>query len=44
LMPEGRIIKDASELKPKDLIKTILAKGSFLSSVQEVIKDESRPS
>ena len=24
LMPEGRIIKDASELKPKDLIKTIL--------------------
>lgn len=44
LMPEGRIIKDASELKPKDLIKTILAKGAFLSSVQEVIKDESRPS
>ncbi len=44
LMPEGKIIKDASELKPKDLIKTILAKGSFLSSIQEVIKDESRPS
>jgi len=40
LMPEGKIIKDASILKPKDLIKTILAKGSFLSSVQEVIKDE----
>lgn len=42
LMPEGKIIKDASELKPKDLIKTILAKGSFLSSVQEVIKDEGK--
>lgn len=40
LMPEGRIIKNASELKPKDLIKTILAKGAFLSSVQEVISDE----
>ncbi|MDD4980420.1 MAG: exodeoxyribonuclease VII large subunit [Candidatus Omnitrophica bacterium] len=40
LMPEGRIIKDVSELKPKDLIKTILAKGAFLSSVQEVITDE----
>jgi len=40
LMPEGGIIKDASLLKPKDLIKTILAKGAFLSSVQEVIKDE----
>ncbi len=40
LMPEGKIIKDASELKPKDLIKTILAKGAFLSSVQEVMKDE----
>jgi len=42
LMPGGRIIKDASELKPKDLIKTILAKGAFLSSVQEVIKDEGK--
>jgi exodeoxyribonuclease VII large subunit len=42
LMPEGKLIKDASELKPKDLIKTILAKGSFLSSVQEVIKDEGK--
>ncbi|MDP2937809.1 MAG: exodeoxyribonuclease VII large subunit [Candidatus Omnitrophota bacterium] len=42
LMPEDKIIKDASILKPKDLIKTILAKGSFLSSVQEVIKDEGK--
>jgi len=42
LMPEGKIIKDAAELKPKDLVKTILAKGAFLSSVQEVIKDEGK--
>jgi len=42
LMPEGQIIKDASSLKPKDLVKTILAKGAFLSSVQEVIKDEGK--
>ena len=40
LMPEDKIIKDASELKPQDLVKTILAKGCFLSSVQEVIQDE----
>ena len=40
LMPAGKLIKDASELKHKDLVKTILAKGSFLSLVQEVIKDE----
>jgi len=39
LMPEGKIIKDASSLKPQDLVKTILAKGAFLSSVQEVIHD-----
>lgn len=44
LMPEGKIIKDVSEIKPNDTVKTILAKGSFLSLVQEVIKDESRPS
>ncbi len=42
LMPEGGIIKDASGLKPKDIIKTVLAKGSFLSVVQEVIKDEGK--
>lgn len=43
LMPAGKLIKDASKLKPKDLVKTILAKGSFLSLVQEVSKDESSP-
>ncbi|MDD4895011.1 MAG: exodeoxyribonuclease VII large subunit [Candidatus Omnitrophica bacterium] len=42
LMPDGSIIKDVSNLKPKDLVKTILAKGSFLSLVQEVIKDEGK--
>jgi exodeoxyribonuclease VII large subunit len=42
LMPAGKLIKDASKLKPKDLVKTILAKGSFLSLVQEVSKDEGK--
>jgi exodeoxyribonuclease VII large subunit len=44
LLPEGAIIKDAAGLKPGNLIKTVLGKGAFLSSVQEVIKDEPRPS
>ncbi|MBU0503203.1 MAG: exodeoxyribonuclease VII large subunit [Candidatus Omnitrophica bacterium] len=30
------IIKDASGLKPKDKVKTILGKGSFISTVEEV--------
>ena len=29
IMPEGKIIKDASELKTRDLVKTVLAKGYF---------------
>ena len=44
LLPEGAIIKEATKLKPGDAVKTILSKGAFISSVQEVIKDESRPS
>ena len=40
LQPQGVIIKDNSALKPKDAVKTILAKGSFTSIVQEVMKDE----
>lgn len=44
LLPEGVIIKDVAKLKSGDLVKTELSKGAFLSSVQEVIKDESRPS
>lgn len=42
LMPEGAIIKDAATLKPQDLVKTVLGKGSFLSSVQEVNDDEGK--
>ena len=40
LLAEGAIIKDAKKLKPGDAIKTIVSKGAFISSVQEVIKDE----
>ncbi|PIP19115.1 MAG: exodeoxyribonuclease VII large subunit [Candidatus Omnitrophica bacterium CG08_land_8_20_14_0_20_41_16] len=34
---DGAIVKDAARLKPKDKIKTILSKGAFISSVEEVI-------
>jgi len=44
LIPEGIIIKDAAKLKPGDAVKTILAKGTFLSSVQEVNTDERKTS
>ena len=37
LLPTGAIIKEAAKLKKGDLVKTVLAKGAFLSSVQEVI-------
>ncbi|MBU1998476.1 MAG: exodeoxyribonuclease VII large subunit [Candidatus Omnitrophota bacterium] len=40
LMPETGIIKNAARLKKGDKIKTVLEKGSFLSTVEEVIKDE----
>ncbi len=40
LLPQGTILKDARQLKPKDIVKTVLGKGGFLSSVQEVIPDE----
>lgn len=39
LLPEGTIIKDAQQVKPKDMVKTMLEKGSFISSVQEVSDD-----
>jgi exodeoxyribonuclease VII large subunit len=39
-LPQGEIIKDIAGLKPKDSVKTILAKGSFTSIVQEVRTDE----
>ncbi len=41
LMPDGAIIREADKLKPGDSVKTILAKGSFLSSVREVNEDAS---
>ncbi len=34
---DGAIVKDAARLKPRDKIKTILSKGAFISSVEEVI-------
>lgn len=40
LLPTGAIIKEAAKLKKGDLVKTVLEKGVFLSSVQEVIHDE----
>lgn len=39
LLPKGTIIKDALKLKPGDLVKTVLGKGSFLSLVREVTQD-----
>jgi exodeoxyribonuclease VII large subunit len=44
LMPERIVIKDAAKLKKGDLIKTVLDKGAFISSVEDIIGDEPRPS
>jgi len=38
VMPQGLILKDAVGLKPGDKVKTVLGKGAFISSVEEVIK------
>lgn len=38
VMPEGAIIKDAAKIKAGDLVKTVLEKGAFISSVREVIE------
>ena len=43
LLPQGLVIKDAGILKPKDRVKTTLADGSFISIVEEVIKDVTAP-
>jgi len=40
LIQGAAIIKDSRQLKKGDLVKTVLGKGAFISSVQEVIKDE----
>ncbi len=42
IFPTGEIVKDAKELKKGDSIKTVLEKGAFISSVEEVIKDEGK--
>jgi len=42
LMPQGAIIKDSTKIKTGDIVKTILEKGAFISSVQEVIKNEGK--
>jgi len=42
LLPEGTIIRDAARLKLGDKIKTVLGKGSFIGSVEEVIKDKGK--
>ncbi len=39
LLPQEVIIKDISLLKEGDLVKTVLGKGAFISSLKEVIKD-----
>lgn len=42
LMPQGAIIKDSTKIKMGDIVKTILGKGAFVSSVREVIKNEGK--
>jgi len=39
-LPQGTIVKDAESLRKGDLVKTVLEKGAFISSVQEVIANE----
>jgi exodeoxyribonuclease VII large subunit len=41
LMPQETILKEASQLKPGDRLKTVVHRGAFISLVQEVFKDES---
>ncbi len=40
ILPQNSVIREASMLKPKDLIKTVLANGSFIAEVKEVMKNE----
>lgn len=42
LMPQGAIIKDSTKINTGDIVKTILEKGAFVSSVREVIKNEGK--
>ncbi len=40
LMPQGQIIKDITQIKKGDKLKTVLQIGAFTSTVLEVFKDE----
>ncbi len=40
LMPGEAIVKDISQIKPGDKLKTVLHKGSFISAVEEVFSNE----
>ena len=40
ILPAGAIIKDAAKLKKGDSVKTVVEKGSFISTVEEVVWDE----
>ncbi|MFA5350758.1 MAG: exodeoxyribonuclease VII large subunit [Candidatus Omnitrophota bacterium] len=40
LVPQGVILKDVSQIKQGDQLKTVLHKGAFTSLVQEVFTDE----
>ncbi|MDD5465638.1 MAG: exodeoxyribonuclease VII large subunit [Candidatus Omnitrophica bacterium] len=39
-MPAETIVKDISQIKPGDRLKTVLHKGSFISAVEEVFGNE----
>ncbi len=39
-VPGGEIVKEVSQVKPGDRLKTVLHKGAFTSLVQEVFTDE----
>lgn len=42
LLPQGIIIKDVAQIRPEDLVKTVLGKGFFTSKVQEVNENEGK--
>jgi exodeoxyribonuclease VII large subunit len=42
VLPEGAIVKDAAMLKKGDKVKTVLDRGAFISSVEEVASDEGK--
>lgn len=40
LLPQGTIVKDISQIRAGDKLKTVLHKGSFISAVEEVFNHE----